>query len=188
MNNEKGPPNMPDFLQLLREWTLITIDKNGITVGQPRALISWSEILACARKNDDKTQILRIFLYSIPATASTVKYQAQAALGDLTRSASRNSQSDTENYLDIHFDEVEEPKQSLAKAFEACVEWIVSTRTLSETDNPIRAFIEPSRLAGPEKNIGYWLTWTRDFDIGFLVIPLLVISIFGSIFGFLLRP
>lgn len=163
---------------MLRGRTLITIDENGITWGRSRAFIPWSEVLACACKNDDKKRILRIFRRSTRVTLSALNSQARMPPSAQRRSTSANAPSEAENYLDMCFEEVEEPEQSLGKAFDACAATIASTRPPSETDNPIREFVEPPQAAHPEKNIKYWVTATRDFAIGFLVIPFLVLLIF----------
>jgi hypothetical protein len=98
-----------------------------------RRYFPWSQIEACACKNEKSRRILRIFLRKAPD-----KTPPSAVEEDVTRSflvrarAAARRMSKSRTIVDIDFGYAHEPEQSLDQAFQACAGHVAAAREPSE--------------------------------------------------------
>jgi hypothetical protein len=124
----------------------VIFNEAGVWVSKrPGGVLPWSYVEACASKNERGLRILRLFPRAEAPPAAWPKKAEPAQWG---RSRARLIKVDhVEPHFDIDFSLAEEPEQSLANAFAACVSWIAAKRDSSVTSPPIRDFGDYPRMS-----------------------------------------
>jgi hypothetical protein len=134
-------------------WRFVVIDDSGISwfFGRRRDKMLWSQVDACAYRNENGRRILRIF--PRPGTNSFVSRDDARNLTPLKRILALHAKKfglansidiNFDNSIDIDFELADKPEQSLERAFQTCVKCIVAMRDPSQTGRSIRDFVETS--------------------------------------------
>lgn len=140
----------------------VVIDDSGVRRTLPLSRRRWSQIEACACRNEKGQRILRIFLLQDTAkTPPPADCQEIMAAASARNPSSHVKSAMAESYFDIDFNLAERPQQSLEKAFQTCVGFIAATRARSATDSPIREFVEDWPIKTPTN-------WPKVIVIGLL--------------------
>jgi hypothetical protein len=121
----------------------IVVDDSSISWGSSifwyvgRRYVPWSQIEACACKNEKSRRILRIFLRKAPEKTPSSADEQDVATSFLARAAARRMlKSKRETIVDIDFACAHKPEQSLDQAFQACAGHVAAAREPSDMGAP----------------------------------------------------